>query len=69
MSKDPPADEQEFPTERDVDDVLEEFGGDARAAIRALLHDLHLLAADYERSVSQGFVRGTAAMKARSRRG
>jgi hypothetical protein len=46
-----------FPTEADVDAVLEEFGGDPRAAIRALLHDLAALAADYEASVSKGYVR------------
>src|SRR3954447_13742579 len=33
-----------WPTEADVDAVLEEFGGDAREAIRALLHDLAVLA-------------------------
>lgn len=47
-----------FPTEADVDAVLSEFAGDAREAIRALLHDLAILAADYEASVSHGFVRG-----------
>jgi|1186.fasta_scaffold66639_1 hypothetical protein len=46
-----------FPTEADVDAVLEEFGGNPRAAIRALLHDLAALAADYEASVSKGYVR------------
>jgi hypothetical protein len=38
--------------------VLSEFKGDAREAIRALLHDLVILAADYESSVSYGYVRG-----------
>jgi hypothetical protein len=38
--------------------VLAEFGGDARAAIRALLHDVAILAQDYEVAVSKGFVRG-----------
>ncbi len=48
----------QFPTEADVDAVLDEFGGDARAAIGALLHDLAVLAGDYETNVSHGFVRG-----------
>ena len=42
----------------EVEAVLAEFGGDARAAIRALLHDLAVLAADAEASTSRGFVRG-----------
>ena len=37
----------------EVDAVLAEFGGDARAAIRALLHDLAVLAADAEASTSR----------------
>ena len=47
-----------FPTEADVDAVLYESKGDAREAIRALLHDLAVLAGDYEADVSRGFVRG-----------
>jgi hypothetical protein len=47
-----------YPEEADVEAVLEEFGGDARAALRAVLHDLTVLAADYESCVSKGFVRG-----------
>lgn len=47
-----------FPTDADVDAALAEFGGDARGAIRALLHDLAALARDYESSVSRGFIRG-----------
>ena len=50
--------EAPFPAEADIDAVLAEFGGDVRAAIRALLHDLAILAADYEASVSHGYVRG-----------
>lgn len=41
-----------------VDAVLGEFGGDARKAIAALLHDLDTLAADARSVVSRGFVRG-----------
>jgi len=37
---------------------VEEFGGDARAALRAVLHDLAVLAADYESCVSKGFLGG-----------
>lgn len=48
----------QFPTEADIDAVLHEFGGDARAAIGALLHDIAVLASDYETNVSHGFVRG-----------
>jgi hypothetical protein len=47
-----------FPAESDIDAVLYEFKGDAREAIRALLHDIATLAADYEASVSYGYVRG-----------
>lgn len=46
------------PDDNDVDAVLEEFGGDPRAAIRALLHDIELLARDHAASVSHGYVRG-----------
>ena len=52
------SDHDRFPTEADVDAVLEEFGDDHRAAIRALLHDLDVLARDYEASISRGYVRG-----------
>lgn len=50
--------EPAFPTEADINAILGEFHGDAREAIRALLHDLAVLAADYESSVSKGYVRG-----------
>lgn len=42
----------------EVDAVLAEFGGDARAAIRGLLHDLDALAADARAAISHGYVRG-----------
>lgn len=48
---------ESFPSEADVDAVLAEFAGDHRAAIRALLHDVASLAADYDLSVSRGYVR------------
>lgn len=47
-----------FPTDSDVDAVLSEFKGDPREAIRALLHDLGVLAGDFDASVSHGFIRG-----------
>ena len=42
----------------EVDAVIAEFGGDARAAIAALLHDLAVLASDAENTTSRGYVRG-----------
>lgn len=62
--------EEPFPSEADVDVVLAEFGGDHRTAIRALLHDVAALAADYDLSVSRGYVRrDTVRIVATSRRG
>jgi len=52
--QDPPTDA----TEVEIDAVLAEFGGDPRAAIRALLHDLTLIIRDSQAAVSRGFVRG-----------
>ena len=46
------------PTEAEIDAVVEELGGDLRAAIRALLHDLAVLALDRALTVSRGYVRG-----------
>lgn len=51
-------DHDPYPTEADIDAILVEFDGDPRAAIRALLQDLDVLARDYEASVSKGYVRG-----------
>lgn len=45
-------------TAAEIDAVLYEFKGDPRAAIAALLHDLKVLAADSNRKVSKGYVRG-----------
>jgi len=42
----------------EVDSVLAEFDGDARAAIAALLHDLDALARDAAEATSRGYVRG-----------
>jgi len=45
-------------TDDEIDEVLTEFAGDAREAIRALLHDQAALVADADRSVSRGYLRG-----------
>jgi hypothetical protein len=46
------------PSDEEIDAIIAEFGGDPKAAIRALLHDLTELALDYEAAVSRGYVRG-----------
>lgn len=51
-------DESSEATDAEVDAVITEFNGDLRAAIRALLHDLAVIAADFSQSVSRGYVRG-----------
>ena len=58
MANESAADDEPFPSEADVDAVIVEFGGDHRAAIRALLHDVAALSADYDLSVSRAYVRG-----------
>ena len=45
-------------TDEDVHALLDEFNGNAHEAIRALLHDLAVLAQDCDLSVSYGYVRG-----------
>jgi lipid II:glycine glycyltransferase (peptidoglycan interpeptide bridge formation enzyme) len=45
-------------TDIEIDEIIAEFGGDYRQAIRALLHDVTQLAIDSEAAVSKGFVRG-----------
>lgn len=44
-------------TEADVDGAIAEAGGDPREAVRALLHDIAILALDHARSVSTGYRR------------
>lgn len=46
------------PSEAEIDVVVAEFDGDLRATIRALLHDLAVLARDGALAVSRGYVRG-----------
>lgn len=55
--------EQDQPTippiaDEEIDAVLYEARGDAREAIRMLLHDLAVMAQDADRLVSPGYVRG-----------
>jgi hypothetical protein len=45
-------------TDEEIDAIVAEFGGDARLAIRALLHDLTQISLDCEAAVSRGYVRG-----------
>ena len=47
-----------YPSDTDIDAVLDEFKGDPREAIRALLEDLAALAEDRNDKVSHGYVRG-----------
>jgi hypothetical protein len=51
--------------EAEIDEVLAEFDGDARAAIRALLDDQATLIDDAQQAVSRGFLRGRFAEGAR----
>jgi hypothetical protein len=46
------------PMELQIDTVLAEFHGDARAAIGALLHNRDELLRDADRAASLGFLRG-----------
>ena len=41
----------------EIDRLIAEFGGDARAALAAVLHDFDMIVADYEAAISGGFVR------------
>ena len=50
-------DESDAANEAAVDALIAEFGGDPRTAILALLHDIDVLARDFEASVSRGFVK------------
>lgn len=50
--------EAQEPTEEEIDAVIAEFDGDMRDAMRALMHDMAVLAADLSGVVSRGYVRG-----------
>ena len=52
------SDEIVDPADKDIDAIIAAFGGDPKAAICALLHDLTELALDSEAAVSRGYVRG-----------
>lgn len=63
------------PYAEEAREVLAEFGGDAEAAIAALLHDLDALSVDRaallqdaDRAVSRGFIRGVFSAGARRER-
>ena len=45
-------------SDEEVDAVLEEAGGDSREAIRLVLRDLAVMAADADAASSRGFLRG-----------
>lgn len=53
------------PMEQQIDSVLAEFDGDARAAIGALLHNLDELLRDANRAASLGSLRGRFSQGAR----
>lgn len=57
----PDAEPPEIDAEKAVDAVLAEFNGDARAAIKALLHDLDMLARD-SAAASRGLLRRARAL-------
>lgn len=48
----------------EIDDLIAELGSE-RAVIRALLHDMTVLLADADRSVSRGYLRGLFSSGAR----
>lgn len=50
--------EAQEPNDEEIDAVIAEFDGNMREAIRALMHDLAVLAADVSSVVSRGYVRG-----------
>jgi predicted HD phosphohydrolase len=52
----------------EIDTLLAEHRGDARAVIAALLHDLSVLASDAESRTSRGYVRGRFAQPQPRRR-
>jgi hypothetical protein len=60
MTEPKPAQNQpdEAALEAEIDEVPREFGGDARAAIRALLDDQATLIEDAQQAVSRGFLPG-----------
>ena len=43
--------------EREAEELISDFDGDARAALCAVLADFNTIVADYEATISSGFVR------------
>jgi hypothetical protein len=68
MSAQPRAEPIPNPVEGQVDAVIAEFGGDARAAVRALLHNRDELLRDADRAASLGYLRGRFSEGARPAR-
>lgn len=58
MSALPKSDSSPSPVDGQIDAILEEFAGDARAAIGALIINREELLRDADRSASVGFLRG-----------
>ena len=56
--KRPPEPDTFAVSDQEVDAVLEEAGGNSREAIRMVLRDLAVMAADADAAVSRGFLRG-----------
>lgn len=54
----PPEPDHFAVSDEDIDTVLEEAGGDSREAIRMVLRDLAVMAADADAATSRGFLRG-----------
>lgn len=63
-SAEPQAAPERDELEWELVELVEEHGSE-RAALRALLHDFHVLLADADRSVSRGFLRGAFSAGAR----
>lgn len=58
MSALPKSDSTENPVDGQIDAILDQFAGDARAAIGALIINREELLRDADRSASVGFLRG-----------
>lgn len=65
-SAEPQAAPEHDELEQELVELVAEHGSE-REALRALLHDFHVLLADADRSVSRGFLRGLFSSGARPR--
>ncbi|CEJ15339.1 hypothetical protein BN1110_05682 [bacterium YEK0313] len=61
----PVAEPRRIVTEADIDAVLDAHAGDSRAAVRAVLEDLAMIAERYSQRVSHGYERGFLAAERR----